>query len=87
MRVWLRPKLNRARAKHFRARFELHVHFEPDRRDVFYCRFQIADFRFDEADLRDATKIATSSLVSFNNGSTRLAGSVTFVDLVRDHFS
>jgi hypothetical protein len=50
------------------------VHFETDGRDVLHCRFQIADFKFTDADLRDATKIATNSLASSSNGWTRLAG-------------
>ena len=66
MRVRLGAKLNRRRAKHFRARLELHVHFKTDRGDVWNWRFQIVDLKFEDADLREATKIATNLLASAN---------------------
>jgi hypothetical protein len=64
VRIWLRSKLNRRSAKHFRARLELDVYFQADRCDVVHRKFQIEDFKFEEADLRVATKIATNSLAS-----------------------
>ena len=39
MCVWLGTKFNRRRAKHFRARLELNVHFQSDRGDVGHFKF------------------------------------------------
>jgi hypothetical protein len=36
MGVGVRPKFNRAGAKHLRARFQLDVHFQTDGGDVFH---------------------------------------------------
>jgi hypothetical protein len=75
VRTWLRSKLNRRSAKHFRARLELDVYFQADRSYVVHRKFQIEDFKFEEADLRVATKIATNSLASSSSGCTRFAES------------
>jgi hypothetical protein len=74
MRVRLGPEFNRTTAKHLRTRLQLHVHFETYGGDVVDFRFQISDFKFDEADLRDATKMATNSLASLSSGWTRFTG-------------
>src|SRR5437762_3501650 len=74
VRIWFGSKFNRTSAKHFGARLELDVHFKTYGGDVVHCRFQIADFKFSDADLRDATKIATNSPASSNSGWTRSAG-------------
>ena len=37
VRIWLRSKLNRRSAKHFRARLELDVYFQADRCDVVHA--------------------------------------------------
>jgi len=42
------------------------VHFQTDRGDVWNWRFQIVDLKFEDADLREATKIASNSLASGN---------------------
>ena len=39
MRVRLGAKFNRRSTKNFGARLELHVHFQPDRRDVVHFEF------------------------------------------------
>jgi hypothetical protein len=46
------------------------MHFKTDGRDVWNWRFQIVDLKFEDADLREATKIATNSLASSSKGST-----------------
>ncbi len=66
MGVRLGAKFDRRGAKHFRTRLELHMHFKTDGGDVWNCRFQISDLKFEDADLREATKIATNSLASAN---------------------
>ena len=66
MGVRLGAKLNRRCAKHFRTRLKLYMHFKTDGRDVWNWRFQIVDLKFEDADLRVATKIATNSLASVN---------------------
>src|ERR1700741_4737478 len=74
VRIRLRSELNGRVAKHLGMRLELDVHFQTDGDDVWNCRFQILDLKFEDADLREATKIATNSLASSSKGSTRFAG-------------
>src|SRR5579864_5726281 len=86
MRIWRRTEFDGAGAKHFRARLQLHMDFESNCCDVWNCRFQIEDFKFADAHLRDVTKITTSSLASFSNGST-LSGGSNFASVINSSHS
>src|SRR6266404_5542758 len=81
VRVWLASKLYWRSAKHLGTRLKLNMNFQADGRDVVHCRFQIADFRFSDADLPDATKIATNSPASSSSGWTRVAG-INFASMI-----
>src|SRR6266404_7478185 len=74
-------KLHWRSAKHLGTRLKLNMHFQADGRDVVHCRFQIADFRFSDADLPGATKIATNSPASSSSGWTRVAG-INFASMI-----
>ena len=55
-RVRLRPKLHRAGAENLRARLELHVHLEADRRDEFTRHGGVKETRKDVHETHEMTR-------------------------------